>query len=69
MATTSTVSVIFEDKGCAIGTAAGGGYTLRDPAGNQVTLSLRAIVRCFAVAEHEKQIQRCLASSGSTSSS
>lgn len=56
MATTSTVSMVFDDKSCTIGTAAAGGYTLRDEAGNQVTLSLRAVVRCMAVAEHEKKI-------------
>lgn len=56
MATTSVVNMQFDDAGCTINSTGGRAFTLRDGAGNQVTLSLRAIVRCLAVAEHEKLV-------------
>ena len=56
MPTTSTVSVKFDDTGCTIASAGSRGFTLSDAAGNQITVSLKAIMRCLAVAEHEKQV-------------
>jgi len=56
MAATSTVSMDFDDAGCTIASAGGKGFALRDTAGNQVTVSLMAVLRCLAVAEHKKLV-------------
>jgi len=56
VSTTSTVSMKFDDTGCTIASVGANSFTLRDSAGNQVTMSLKAIMRCMAVAEHEKMV-------------
>lgn len=56
MATTSTVRMKFDDAGCTIDSSGGNAFTLRDAVGNQVTISLTALLRCLAVAEHEKLV-------------
>lgn len=54
--TTSTVQIIFDDPECAITRPSNSTFSLRDSAGNQVTLHLREILRCLSIAEHEKLV-------------
>ena len=56
MSTTSIVNMIFDDSGCTIASVGSDSFSLRDNAGNQVTVSLKAVLRCLAVAEHEKLV-------------
>ena len=55
MPTTVTAKIIFDDKGAQIGRD-GEWFVLRDTAGNEVTMSLQAVLRCLSIAEHEKVI-------------
>jgi hypothetical protein len=45
----------FDDAGATI-MPTGSGFTLKDKQGNQITLSLSALLRCMAVAEYEKLV-------------
>lgn len=55
MPTTITAKMKFDDVGAQIASH-GDGFKLRDPAGNEVTVSLNAILRCLAIAENEKSL-------------
>jgi hypothetical protein len=47
--------MIFDDVGATI-MPTGAGFMLKDKHGNEITLSLSALLRCMAIAEHEKQV-------------
>jgi hypothetical protein len=47
--------MLFEDAGATI-VSANGGFTFKDKQGNEVTFSLSALLRCMAIAEHEKLV-------------
>lgn len=55
MPTTVTAKITFDDKGAQIAST-GDGFLLRDRGGNEVTISLNALVRCLAIAEYEKTL-------------
>ncbi|MDR8015297.1 hypothetical protein ACRCPT_06775 [Pseudomonas aeruginosa] len=55
MATTATAKLNFDDSSASIQSTAAG-FILRDEAGNEVGISLRAVLRCLAVAEKEKRV-------------
>lgn len=56
MATTSTVKMKLDDRECGIASTSGSDFTFQDGAGNQVTISLRAVLRCLSIAEAEKSV-------------
>lgn len=45
----------FDATGCSIASA-GTDFALRDSSGNEVTISLQALLRCLAIAETEKTL-------------
>lgn len=46
------VQIVFDGADCSLQTASGA-FSLRDHAGNEVTLQLREILRCLSIAEHK----------------
>lgn len=56
MATISTVNVKLDDRECGIASAGATEFTFQDGAGNQVAISLRAVLRCLSIAESEKVV-------------
>lgn len=56
MATPSTVNVKLDDRECGIASNGGSEFTFQDGAGNQVAISLRAVLRCLSIAEAEKLV-------------
>ena len=55
MASISVVRLKFDDTHASIGAEAGG-FFLRDRDGNEVAISKNAMLRCLAIAEHEKMV-------------
>ena len=47
--------IAFDDAGATI-MPAGSGFTLKDKQGNEITFTLSALLRCMAIAEHEKMV-------------
>lgn len=47
--------MVFEDAGGTI-MPASSGFTLKDKQGNEITISVSALLRCLAIAEHEKMV-------------
>jgi hypothetical protein len=56
MATTSTVKIKLDDRDCGIAATNGSGFTFQDAAGNEVSISLRGVLRCLSIAEAEKAV-------------
>jgi hypothetical protein len=56
MATTSTVKTKLDDRECGIASTGGSDFTFQDRAGNEVSISLRAVLRCLSLAETEKSV-------------
>jgi hypothetical protein len=56
MATTSTVKIKLDDLECGIASSSSSGFTFQDAAGNEVSISLRAVLRCLSIAEAEKLV-------------
>lgn len=56
MATTSTVKIKLDDRECGIASTSGAGFTFQDAAGNEVSISMRAVLRCLSIAEAEKSV-------------
>lgn len=47
--------MVFDDAGATI-MPTGPGFTLKDKQGNEITISVSALLRCLAIAEHEKMV-------------
>ena len=47
--------MVFEDAGATI-IPTSAGFMLKDKQGNEITFSLSALLRCMAIAEHEKLV-------------
>ncbi|MCU6502253.1 hypothetical protein LPN04_31110 [Rugamonas sp. A1-17] len=56
MATTSTAKIKLDDRECSIASTSGSGFTFQDAAGNEVSMPLRAMLRCLSIAEAEKSV-------------
>ncbi|MYM92535.1 hypothetical protein [Duganella vulcania] len=47
--------ISFDDAGATI-MPMGSNFTLKDKQGNEITFTLSALLRCMAIAEHEKLV-------------
>lgn len=47
--------MVFDDAGATI-LPAGSNFALKDKMGNEITISVSALLRCMAIAEHEKMV-------------
>lgn len=47
--------MVFDDAGATIMPTVAG-FTLKDKQGNEVTISVSALLRCMAIAEHEQMV-------------
>lgn len=56
MASTSTVKVKLDDRECGIASTGGSSFTFQDAAGNEVSISLRGLLRCLSIAGAEKTV-------------
>lgn len=55
MATIAISKLHFDDASASIQSTAQG-FSLRDEAGNEIGISLRAVLRCLAIAENERRV-------------
>lgn len=56
MTTTSIVKMKLDDRDCGIAATCGSDFKFKDGAGNEVAISLRAILRCLSIAEAKKSV-------------